>query len=259
MYRPPEVQPRGSSDDCYEARSERRIADTLAQVVQSYGPIDRDQAYRVVAAAWGLSTLGSKIRAILDGALRAIPKDRRPQEADGALFPPDRDPATYRGVRVPDDGALGRDRQRPLRAPVGLPPQRRGPTEATVLGGRPRAPVRDGRRPPGPRLTARSGEDVTGRTRTLSQRIYYNIYICMAERAKIFQNGGSQAVRLPKSFRFPDDQDEVIVRREGRRVVLEPVDAWSLEFLDCLGQWDEEIERPDSGELESLRDPFSTQ
>ena len=81
----------------------------------------------------------------------------------------------------------------------------------------------------------------------------------MAERAKIFQNGGSQAVRLPKSLRFPDGQDEVIVRREGRRVVLEPVDVWSDRFLDCLGQWDEEIERPGSAQLdESLRDPFST-
>jgi antitoxin VapB len=97
-----------------------------------------------------------------------------------------------------------------------------------------------------------------GRTRSLTRRIYCDIYIGMTERAKIFQNGGSQAVRLPKSFRFPDDQGEVIVRREGRRVVLEPVDAWSREFLDCLGQWDEEIERPDSAQLESLRDPFST-
>jgi hypothetical protein len=71
-------------------------------VVQSYGPIDRDQAFRVVASAWGLSTLGSKIRAILDGALRSIPKDRRAREADGALFPPGQDPAAYRDFRVPD-------------------------------------------------------------------------------------------------------------------------------------------------------------
>jgi len=36
--------------------------------------------------------------------------------------------------------------------------------------------------------------------------------LTMAERAKIFQNGGSQAVRLPKSCRFNDGLDEVIVR-----------------------------------------------
>jgi virulence-associated protein VagC len=44
----------------------------------------------------------------------------------------------------------------------------------------------------------------------------------MSERAKIFQNGGSQAVRLPKSCRFGDDQEEVIVRRVGNQVILEP-------------------------------------
>jgi virulence-associated protein VagC len=40
-------------------------------------------------------------------------------------------------------------------------------------------------------------------------------------RAKLFQNGRSQAVRLPKAFRFKGD--EVTVRREGEAVILEPV------------------------------------
>jgi len=40
-------------------------------------------------------------------------------------------------------------------------------------------------------------------------------------RAKLFTHGGSQAVRLPKAFRF--EGDEVIIRREGDRVILEPV------------------------------------
>ena len=39
--------------------------------------------------------------------------------------------------------------------------------------------------------------------------------------AKLFQHGGSQAVRLPKAFRFAGT--EVRVRREGDRVILEPV------------------------------------
>ena len=42
-----------------------------------------------------------------------------------------------------------------------------------------------------------------------------------AARAKLFQKEGSQAVRLPKECRFPEDQTEVTVRREGRRVILE--------------------------------------
>jgi antitoxin VapB len=78
----------------------------------------------------------------------------------------------------------------------------------------------------------------------------------MGERAKIFQNGGSQAVRLPKSCRFEDDQQEVIVRRVGRQVILEPADEWSEEFLDCLGAWREEIPRPASQPVGNRRNPF---
>jgi antitoxin VapB len=78
----------------------------------------------------------------------------------------------------------------------------------------------------------------------------------MAGRAKIFSNGGSQAVRLPKTCRFPDDQREVLVRRVGRRVILEPVDEWSDEFLGTLGAWNEEIERPKSRSISKRKDPF---
>ncbi len=41
--------------------------------------------------------------------------------------------------------------------------------------------------------------------------------------AKLFKNGRSQAVRLPKDFRF--DGDEVYVRREGDSVILSPKEA----------------------------------
>jgi antitoxin VapB len=78
----------------------------------------------------------------------------------------------------------------------------------------------------------------------------------MSQRAKLFKNGGSQAVRLPKSCRFRDDQDEVLVRRVGRQVVLEPADEWSAEFLACLGAWKEEIDRPVSEPIGTRRDPF---
>jgi antitoxin VapB len=78
----------------------------------------------------------------------------------------------------------------------------------------------------------------------------------MAERAKLFKNGGSQAVRLPKDCRFPD-QSEVLVRKIGRKVVLEPVDSWSPEFIACLGAWNEPIARPKSESIHKLQDPFA--
>ena len=46
------------------------------------------------------------------------------------------------------------------------------------------------------------------------------------EYAKVFSNGGSQAVRLPKACRF--DQDEVLVNRIGKAVILLPKgDPWA--------------------------------
>ena len=39
--------------------------------------------------------------------------------------------------------------------------------------------------------------------------------------AKLFMSGRSQAVRLPKEFRF--EGKEVRIRREGGQVILEPV------------------------------------
>ena len=78
----------------------------------------------------------------------------------------------------------------------------------------------------------------------------------MADHAKLFQNGGSQAVRLPKSCRFPKSLTEVLARRDGRRVILEPVDEWPEEFLACLGAWTEEIERPSTRPVFKMKDPF---
>lgn len=60
------------------------------------------------------------------------------------------------------------------------------------------------------------------------------------ETAKIFWSGRSQAVRLPKAFRF--DSQEVRIRRHGNAVILEPVDHdWA--WLDALtGPVDEDFE-----------------
>lgn len=39
--------------------------------------------------------------------------------------------------------------------------------------------------------------------------------------AKVFQHGGSQAVRLPKAFRF--EGSEVMVEKKGEEVILRPL------------------------------------
>jgi len=57
----------------------------------------------------------------------------------------------------------------------------------------------------------------------------------MTERAKLFKSGGSQAVRLPKNYRF-DGQDEVMIYRQGNRVILEGTRLeWPDGFLALAG------------------------
>lgn len=51
------------------------------------------------------------------------------------------------------------------------------------------------------------------------------IYTLPMKRAKLFKNGESQAVRLPKEFRFRGK--EVYIKRQGNSVVLVPEDdSW---------------------------------
>ncbi|MBI4755772.1 MAG: AbrB/MazE/SpoVT family DNA-binding domain-containing protein [Betaproteobacteria bacterium] len=51
------------------------------------------------------------------------------------------------------------------------------------------------------------------------------------ETAKVFWSGRSQAVRLPKEFRF--EGEEVRIRRHGAGVILEPIPTdWA--WLDAL-------------------------
>jgi virulence-associated protein VagC len=57
----------------------------------------------------------------------------------------------------------------------------------------------------------------------------------MADRAKLFKSGGSQAVQLPKEYRF-QDSEEVLIYRQGRRVILEPLKrSWSRGFRALAG------------------------
>lgn len=76
------------------------------------------------------------------------------------------------------------------------------------------------------------------------------------ETAKVFWSGRSQAVRLPKDFRF--DGNEVRIRRHGEAVILEPLSrdwAWleaitgpiDDDFVSAIGEKPVEQERPALG------------
>lgn len=62
-----------------------------------------------------------------------------------------------------------------------------------------------------------------------------------AERhVKLFRNGRNQAVRIPVEFEMPGD--EAVMRKEGDRLVIEPVKKSNLiEWLQTIEPWDEEF------------------
>ena len=53
-------------------------------------------------------------------------------------------------------------------------------------------------------------------------------------RTRLFRNGGSQAVRIPRQFRFP--QRDVVMRKEGDRLIIEPdlTGGWSRRFHELF-------------------------
>ena len=55
--------------------------------------------------------------------------------------------------------------------------------------------------------------------------------------AKLFMNGRSQAVRLPREFRFSGDH--VRIRRFGMGVLLEPSELDSDTWFETLDRFDE--------------------
>lgn len=57
--------------------------------------------------------------------------------------------------------------------------------------------------------------------------------------AKLFKNGESQAVRLPREFRF--NGDEVFIKRIGSAVILLPkAKSWDT-LIDSLGKFPDDF------------------
>ncbi len=70
--------------------------------------------------------------------------------------------------------------------------------------------------------------------------------------AKIFKNGGSQAVRLPKEFQF--DEDEVCIKRVSPHAIMifPKSKAWEL-FREGLQEFtDDFMAERDQGKLEDI-------
>ncbi len=74
--------------------------------------------------------------------------------------------------------------------------------------------------------------------------------------AKLFQNGQSQAVRLPKEFRF--EGNEVYIKKVGEMTVLLPVKNPWRALLDSLGKFsDDFMDTRQQPEQQKREDIFS--
>ncbi|MBV9495148.1 MAG: AbrB/MazE/SpoVT family DNA-binding domain-containing protein [Acidobacteria bacterium] len=69
--------------------------------------------------------------------------------------------------------------------------------------------------------------------------------------ARVFRTGSSQAVRLPREFRF--DTGIVLIRREGGSVILEPVREWPANYVESFAGIPEDFERPPQGNARMTR------
>ena len=77
------------------------------------------------------------------------------------------------------------------------------------------------------------------------------------QRAKLFPNGQSQAVRLPKACRF--DGDEVIVKKLGHAVLLLPLTYDKDALLRELAQLPEDLlSERDQPEANTERDAIAS-
>ena len=72
--------------------------------------------------------------------------------------------------------------------------------------------------------------------------------------AKLFTNGGSQAVRLPKEYRF--EGTEVYIKKVGQAIVLLPYnESWQI-LIDSLAEFPDDFmatrDQPGPQEREAL-------
>ncbi|HSW70315.1 MAG TPA: type II toxin-antitoxin system VapB family antitoxin [Gammaproteobacteria bacterium] len=74
--------------------------------------------------------------------------------------------------------------------------------------------------------------------------------------AKLFRNGQSQAVRLPKEFRF--DGNEVFIKKAGRLTILLPVkNPWESLFESIHKFSDDFMETREQPKQQEREDFFS--
>lgn len=69
--------------------------------------------------------------------------------------------------------------------------------------------------------------------------------------AKLFRNNRSQAVRIPVEFELPGDR--VLIRREGDKLIIEPVKA-PTNIVELLAAWKKEPPLEPEDQFPAIKD-----
>jgi antitoxin VapB len=70
--------------------------------------------------------------------------------------------------------------------------------------------------------------------------------------AKLFRNNRSQAVRIPVEFELPGDR--VLIRREGNKLILEPVNK-PANIVELIEKWRKEPPLGPEDQFPDIEDP----
>ncbi len=102
LSRSPAAPPGGDRDRFHDPATRPELARAIVGLVDTHGPLPREEAWRVLAEAWGFGRLGRRIRATLDAALDSLPDPERPTARGEVLWPVGLDPVAWRGFRYQD-------------------------------------------------------------------------------------------------------------------------------------------------------------
>lgn len=58
-----------------------------------------------------------------------------------------------------------------------------------------------------------------------------------ARHVRLFRNGANQAVRIPKEFELPGK--EALIRREGNKLIIEPLKVKATTLAEAMRDWDD--------------------
>jgi antitoxin VapB len=74
-----------------------------------------------------------------------------------------------------------------------------------------------------------------------SEKIPADAFEAPARHVRLFRNGANQAVRIPKEFELPGK--EAFLRREGNRLIIEPLQVKTPTLAELMNDW-EDMDEP---------------